>query len=61
MSIKEERKKLRMTQRDLADALGVTPAAVCQWEKGTTAPRKKQIKLLSLIFRCPEDELVQEP
>ena len=60
MSIREEREKLGLTQKDLAELLSVTPAAVCQWETGRTMPRRKQTKLLSLIFRCPEKELVQE-
>lgn len=57
MSIKEEREKLGLSQKDLADLLSITPSAVCQWEAGKSAPRKKQMKLLSLIFRCPEEQL----
>lgn len=57
MSIKEEREKLGLSQKDLAELLSVTPAAVCQWETGRTVPMKKQTKLLSLIFRCPEEQL----
>jgi len=60
MSIKEERKKLGLSQKDLAELLSVSPAAVCQWEKGLTSPREHTAKLLSLIFRCPADELVRE-
>jgi len=60
MSIREEREKLGLSQKDLADLLSITPSALCQWESGKVTPRKKQMKLLSLIFRCPESELINE-
>lgn len=38
-----ERRKLRdtagLTQQELADAIGVTRAAISQWEAGTRTPR----------------------
>lgn len=60
MSIKEEREKLGLSQKDLADLLSITPSAICQWESGKTTPRKKQQKLLSLIFRCSVNDLNPE-
>ena len=60
MSIKEEREKLGLTQKDLARILSVTPSAVCQWESGKTVPRKKKTELLSLIFRCSASDLNHE-
>lgn len=60
MSIKEEREKLGLSQKDLADLLSITPSALCQWESGKTTPRKKQQKLLSLIFRCSVNDLNPE-
>lgn len=32
-------RRLLMTQAELAEAVGVTQAAVAMWENGTTAPR----------------------
>ena len=40
------RKSKRMTQRELAKKLGVTPQAVGQWEKGTHNVPLKRIKPL---------------
>ena len=51
MDIKSEREKLGLSQKDLAELLDVTPATVCQWEKGVTEPRERRLKLLTLIFR----------
>lgn len=54
MDIKREREKLGLSQKELADLLDVTPSTVCQWEKGTTEPRERRLKLLTLIFRPSE-------
>ena len=44
------RKSKRMTQRELAKKLGVTPQAVGQWEKGTHNVPLKRIKPLEDIL-----------
>ena len=54
MDIRSEREKLGLTQKELAELLNVTPATVCQWEKGVTEPRERRLKLLTLIFRPSE-------
>lgn len=38
--VKEVRKKLNLSQEDLAHALGVSFATVNRWENGKTAPSK---------------------
>ena len=60
MSFKEERLKLGISQKEFAEIIGVTPSAVCQWESGLTNPNSRVLKLLSLIFRLPVDELLSE-
>lgn len=38
LDLKEERRKAGMTQKELADAVGVTRNHVCQIEKGKVKP-----------------------
>jgi transcriptional regulator with XRE-family HTH domain len=38
-AIAAQRKAIGMTQRQLADTVGVSPQAVGTWERGETAPR----------------------
>ncbi len=47
--IKALRDHLRMTQRQLADELGVRQQTISEWEVGVYAPRRSTQKYLSLI------------
>lgn len=38
--IKERREQLGMTQKQLADKLGVTKSAICNYENGTSKPKE---------------------
>ena len=44
-----------ITKKDLASRIGVTPAAVSQYENGTTAPSAKVTASLSLALGLPVD------
>lgn len=58
-TIREARKKAGYTQEEIAKTLGVTQAAVNQWESGATRPRLEHIKKLSDILKIPVTELIQ--
>lgn len=60
MSIAAERKKAGYTQMETAEALGVSDAAVCQWETGKTSPRASMLVKLAQLFSCTVDELLTE-
>lgn len=60
MKIKEFRAKAGLTQQALADTIGVSDAAVVQWEKGQTVPRVSHLKKLASLFGCTVDELLEE-
>ena len=56
MNFREEREKIGISQKEFAELIGVSPAAVCQWEAGKTLPRGKTARLLSLIFRSQDEQ-----
>ncbi|MFA0077372.1 S24 family peptidase [Vibrio artabrorum] len=55
--IRTERKKLKVTQRELAKVAKVTPAAVSQWERDETLPKGKSLILLAKYFGMPVERL----
>lgn len=53
------RKKLKMTQQQLADFFGYTYAAISYWEKGSRSPDALDLYKLSKIFEVSVDDLVK--
>ncbi|MBQ7335575.1 MAG: helix-turn-helix transcriptional regulator [Clostridia bacterium] len=56
--IKKHRKAKKMTQQDLADALGITKKSVCAFESGMTFPSQENIFKLAKILDMSLDEFV---
>ena len=48
-----------MSQRGLADALGVTQASVSQWLLGQTAPRPERVAALERVLRMEPSSLAR--
>jgi transcriptional regulator with XRE-family HTH domain len=44
----------------VAEHLGITDAAVAQWESGATSPRAKLLPTLAQLYGCTVDELLKE-
>ena len=57
--IKEHRAKNQLTQRQLAERVGVTPQAISKWEKGTGYPDVSLIVPLAKALRISTDELFE--
>jgi putative transcriptional regulator len=57
MEIKELRKKLRMTQLELAASLGVSVSTVARWEGSITHPSKMALKNIEIILRRKAKDL----
>lgn len=57
MRIKELREKNGISQVQLADRMGVDPAAVHRWETGAATPRTGRLPELADVFHCTIDEL----
>lgn len=51
------RKKLNMSQKELADKLGVTQGAISQWENGISTPRIEKLIELAKLLGCSIDDL----
>lgn len=52
--LKARRKELKMTQKDIADQLGITYQAYSAWERGIKQPSREKIKLLEQILNAPK-------
>lgn len=51
----------KFTQEELAIAVGVTKAAVAQWENGLAKPDKSRRPLVAQVLQCSEEWLFAEP
>lgn len=52
--LKARRKELKMTQKDIADQLGISYQAYSAWERGVKAPSKDKVKQLEKILKVPK-------
>ena len=59
--IKPKRIEAGLSQKQLAEMLQVTQAAVANWEAGTAYPRASQLPELAAALHCTIDELYQQP
>ena len=57
--VKELRTAAGMTQKALADQLGVTVHTVSKWELGQRTPELEKVFRMTLIFGVPIEEIVQ--
>mgnify|MGYP004551790127 FL=1 len=51
------RERAKLTQRELADVLGVERSTVAKWESGAAYPRASQLPALAKALGCSIDEL----
>ena len=58
--ISEQRKKLGLTQEQLAEAIGVTPQAVSKWENGHNLPDIDNLFVIAEVLKIPYSVLVDE-
>lgn len=56
--LKELRKENKISQRTLADMLGITQQAVAKWETGRSTPDTDTLQKLSSIFKVSIDNLL---
>lgn len=56
-AIKSLRERNGLSQRALADGVGVTQQAVAKWEAGGAYPRGEVLAVLADLLHCTIDEL----
>ena len=57
--VKALRTSAGMTQKALAERVGVTAPCVCRWERGEMNPEIEKLFRLSAIFDVPIEQIVQ--
>lgn len=57
MRIRELRERRGLVRVQVADALGVTQAAVYKWESGRASPSADKLPALAEVLNCTIDEL----
>lgn len=56
-NIKYLRNKYGLTQRELAERVGLKPTTISKWESGDNKPRFKETQILTRIFNVAENDL----
>lgn len=56
--IRKLRNEIRLTQRELANKVNVSPQVISNWERGYTDPSHDDIKLLSEALKCSADYIL---
>ena len=57
--IKKLRVNKELTQKQLADACGVSQGTVALWEKGVCFPRTEKIPVISRVLGCGTEDLLR--
>lgn len=57
--IRQYREKKELSQKQLAEKLGVNQNTVSQWETGRSSPPVDKLIIMSDLFGCTIDELVR--
>lgn len=59
--IRRRRELLGLTQRQVADALGIERASVANWERGAANVDRKHLLKLAEVLQTTTDELLADP
>ena len=60
MSFLTARKNAGLTQKEVADQIGVDQTAVSFWENGKTLPRASLLPKIAMIYGVTVDELLSD-
>ncbi len=57
-NLKNARKECKLTQKQVAQSLGVVESCYANWEQGRTEPNIDMLRKICLIFDISIDELI---
>lgn len=60
LTIKQKRRELGLTQKQLAEKCGVAKQNVSNWERGKVFPSLYSFRLLAEFFGCQVKDLIDE-
>lgn len=60
-SIKEIRESKNLTQKQVAEACGLSKSVYSRYESGERNPSVRAIKVLATVLDCSIDELLRDP
>lgn len=60
MGFRNARVRAGLSALQAADALGVSDAAVYQWETGAFLPNAKRLTEIAKLYHCTVDELLKK-
>lgn len=60
MGFLSAREKVGLTQREVAEKLGIDQSAVSLWETGKTSPRAAILVKLAELYCCSVDDLLHD-
>lgn len=55
--IRQLRERMNLTQKDVAEFLGITHTAVGKWESGKGMPRAGMLPMIAYLYHCTVDDL----
>ena len=59
--LKEYRKRLKLSQKELADKLGKAQTVVSSWEIGTGVPNANQLPAIAKTLEVSMEDLISSP
>ena len=59
-TVAERRKEAGLTQKQLANLLGLKRSSISKWENGASKPRAETLKKRADLLNCTVDELLKE-
>lgn len=54
------RNKAGLTQKQIADSLGIGQSTVAMWETGESTPRSAMLPMIAKAYNCSLDDLFAE-
>ena len=57
ISLEAARANAGLTQKEVAEKLGISNKTVCSWEKGKSFPDARQIDALCTLYGVPYDNI----